>query len=521
VSDVRAGGGVRLAELVALLSLGTDLGLGQPMEHVIRESLIALQLADRLGLDEQEREVLYYSGLLAWVGCHTDAYEQAKWFGDDLAVKADAYTFDLDRPLSAAAFMFKYLGGAGRPFAARVRYAVEFAAGGRHAIEQMLTNHYLAADQLAERLGLSDAVRASLVQTYERWDGKNTPLGLRGDQIHLTSRIISLADVVEVFHRHGGVDAAVEVASQRSGSQFDPALVELFCREAQTIFGTLGSTAAWDDVLDAEPLLEELVAETELDGMLEAIGEFGDLKSPWRIGHSSGVARLVTGAAHGVGLSGDDATLLRRAAFVHDIGMLGVSNAVLDKPSTLSESDVERIRLHPYLGERMLTMSSALTPLATIVAEHHERLDGSGYPGRLAGHAISLPGRILAAADTYQSMTQPRPHRAAFTAVAAATELRAEVKAGRLDGDAVDAVLRADGHRVRRGRQWPVGLTTREVEVLRLVACGLSNKEIAHRMSISRKTVGSHVEHVYSKIGCSSRAQASLFAMKHGLAGDT
>jgi HD-GYP domain-containing protein (c-di-GMP phosphodiesterase class II) len=509
-----------LAELVALLSLGTDLGLGQPMEHVIRECLIALALADRLGLDEADRVVLYYSGLLAWVGCHTDAYEQAKWFGDDLAVKADAYTYEIRRPVSAAAFMFKYAGGAGRPLAERARTAVAFVAGGRHAIEQMLTNHYLAADALAERLGVSDAARASLEQTYERWDGKNTPLGLTGERIHLTSRLISLADVVEVFHHHGGTEAAVAVARERSGSQFDPALVELFCQEAPSLFEALDATPSWAAVLDAEPSLGHVVPDAELDDRLAAIGDFSDLKSPWRIGHSRGVSALAADAAQGIGLPAEDVTTLRRAALVHDIGMLGVTNAIWDKRGPLSDPELERVRLHPYLGERMLSTSSALAPLAAVVAEHHERLDGSGYPGRLSGIAISPSGRVLAAADTYHALTEPRPHRPARPAPEAATELRAEATAGRLDGDAVDAVLRAAGHRVRRGRQWPNGLTTREVEVLRLVACGLSNKEIAHEMVISRKTVGSHIEHVYTKIGCSNRAQASLFAMKHGLANE-
>jgi HD-GYP domain-containing protein (c-di-GMP phosphodiesterase class II)/DNA-binding CsgD family transcriptional regulator len=364
-------------------------------------------------------------------------------------------------------------------------------------------------------------VRASLEQTYERWDGKNTPLRLRGEQIHLTSRLICLADVVEVFHRLGGVEAAVAVARERSGSQFDPDLVELFCQEAAGLFESLDATTSWSAVLDAEPRLGQLVPDRELDARLEAIGDFSDLKSPWRNGHAREVAALASEAAQGVGLPSHEVTTVRRAALVHDIGMLGVSNAIWDKRGPLSDSELERVRLHPYLGERMLASTSALAPLAAVVAEHHERLDGSGYPGRLSGNAVSPSGRVLGAADTYHAMIEPRPHREARSVSAAATELRGEVTAGRLDGDAVDAVLRAAGHKVLRGRRWPAGLTTREVEVLRLVACGLSNKEIAHRMVISRKTVGSHIEHVYSKIGCSNRALASLFAMKHGLTSDT
>jgi DNA-binding CsgD family transcriptional regulator len=202
---------------------------------------------------------------------------------------------------------------------------------------------------------------------------------------------------------------------------------------------------------------------------------------------------------------------------VHDLGRLGVSNAIWDKRGELTHSEMERVRMHPYLSERMLSFSPALIPLGQIAVQHHEHLDGSGYPRGLSGDAISLSGRILAAADVYHAMTEMRPHRPALSPEEAASELRAEVKAGRLDGDTADAVLRAAGHRIKRRRQWPAGLTGREVEVLRLLARGLSNKEIASELVISRKTAGNHIEHIYTKIGVSNRARASLFAMKHGL----
>jgi HD domain len=249
------GATVRLAELVALLSLGTDLGLGQPMEHMIRACLIALRLAEREALDESGRGVVYYSGLLAWVGCHTDAYEQAKWLGDDLAAKLDAhYCYDLGKAGPAAAFMVKYLGGAGLPLLQRVRTGARFAGDGRRALAAMALNHYLATDELAARLGLSEQVRASLGQSYERWDGKGAR-GLRGDQIAISSRLINLADVVEVYWRAGGIDAAIAVARERSGTQFDPDLVEVFCQRAALIFDELDAAASWDLVLDSEPSL--------------------------------------------------------------------------------------------------------------------------------------------------------------------------------------------------------------------------------------------------------------------------
>ncbi|HEY4990547.1 MAG TPA: HD domain-containing phosphohydrolase [Nakamurella sp.] len=508
---------VRRAELVALLSLGTDLGLGQPMEHMIRACLIALRLAERVGLDDVERGVVYYSGLLAWVGCHTDAYEQAKWLGDDLSVKSDThYEYDFGKAGPAAAFLLKHIGGAGSPLLQRARIGMRFMGDGRRALAALAENHYLATDALADGLGLGEHVRTSLKESYERWDGKGA-CGLRGEQIGIGSRLVNLADVVEVFRRTGGVEAAIAVARERSGTQFDPGIVELFCEQAALIFADLDAAASWELVIDSEPSLAAVVAGDELDGALAAIGEFAELKSPWLMGHSRGVADLAGEAARGLGLPESDVTALRRAAFVHDIGRLGVSNAVWDKPGELTQSELERVRLHPYLTERMLSFSAALAPLGSIAGQHHERLDGSGYPRGLSGDAISHAGRVLAAADVYHAMTAARPHRPALTAAEAAVALRAQVASSRLDGAAVDAVLRAAGHRVRRRREWPAGLTPREVEIVRLLARGLTARAIADRLGISPKTAGSHIEHIYLKTGASNRAQLSLFAMKYEL----
>ena len=506
---------MRLAELLAMISLGTDLGLGQPMEHAMRQSLIALRLAERLGLDETTRAVVYYVGLIAWVGCHVDAYEQAKWFGDDMALKADAHHVDMTG-LPARAFVVTHV-GAGRGLVQRARLGVRFVGDGRRAASEMIENHWLATNELAARLGLGPQVRESLYQTFERWDGKGVPAQVEGSEILMPARLVNLADVVEVYHRTGGVDAAVAVARERSGTQFDPVLVDVFCSEAPRLFGDIDSVTTWPAVIEAEPALEIVLSDEELGSALEAIADFTDLKSPWTIGHSRGVADLACAATTTYGLSDAEAGLVRRAGLVHDLGRLGVSNAIWDKRGTLTPAELERVRLHPYLTERMLASSGALAAVGAIAVQHHERLDGSGYPRGLSGDAIAPVGRILAAADAYHAMTEPRPHRAARTAEEAATELRAGARRALFDADAVDAVLRTAGHPARRRREWPAGLTNREIEVLRLLVRGLSNKEIAERLVISRKTAGSHVEHIYSKIGVSNRARASLFAMKHGL----
>jgi HD-GYP domain-containing protein (c-di-GMP phosphodiesterase class II) len=506
---------VRLSELVAVLSLVSDLGMGRPMEHAMRQCLIALRLGERAGLDDAARECTYYAGLLAWVGCHVDAYEQAKWFGDDHALKSDFHSVDFGEARAALAWTMRHV-GPDQPLLRRLRTGLRFvSSGGIQDMEAMLANHWRAVESLALTLGLDEHVRTTIKQTFERWDGKGAPDSAKGEEILLTSRLVNLADVVEIYHQSGGVEAAIAVARERRGTQFDPDVVDLFCDEATELFEALDGITSWDSVIAAAPGLAEPLAAGDLDAALEGIADFTDVKSPYTLGHSRGVSDVAGAAAADLGL--DEAGDVRRAALLHDIGRLGVSNAIWDKEQALSVAEAERVRLHPYLTERTLASSPGLRHLGAIAIEHHERMDGSGYPRGLRGEAITPAGRVLAAADMYHAKLEPRPHRPALDPLDAATALRDEVRAGRLDGDAVDAVLGAAGHRTRRRRESVAGLTQREIEVLRLVATGLSNKEVAHQLGIARKTVGNHIEHIYVKIGVTNRALASLFAAQHGL----
>jgi HD-GYP domain-containing protein (c-di-GMP phosphodiesterase class II) len=510
-----AGSRVRLAELVASLSLATDLGLGQPMEHVLRSCVLGLSLAEDVGLDESERAVVYYVTLVAWLGCHADSYEQAAWFGDDIALRADAQMVDSAGP-ELTAFVLRHLGRGDPPWRRALRVG-SLLLPGREGMPEMASTHCLIAGQFAMRLGLGPEVRDPLQHVFERWDGKGAPAKLAGEQIALAARIVVIADIVEAFRRVGGVEAAVGVARRRAGGQFDPGLATHVCEHADALLGGLDQATAWDAAIAAEPALAGGLTELQLDSALEAVADFADLKSPYTTGHSRGVAGRVAGAARLAGLGDAEADELRRAGLLHDVGRLGVPNTIWDKPGPLTETEMERVRMHPYLTQRTFSRSTRLAALARLAAEHHERLDGSGYPRALAGGALSPEARLLAAADSYQAMTEPRPHRAARDGDAIAGELRREVADGRLDADAVDAVLGAAGHRVPRRREGPAGLTRREVEVLVLVARGLSNKAIAERLVISPKTAGNHIEHIYAKLGCSTRAAASLFAMQNGL----
>jgi HD-GYP domain-containing protein (c-di-GMP phosphodiesterase class II) len=260
------------------------------------------------------------------------------------------------------------------------------------------------------------------------------------------------------------------------------------------------------------------VSEHGLDEVCRAFGDAVDLKSPFHHGHSAGVGELAAAAGKRLGLSAPEITALRRAAYLHDLGRAAVPNGIWEKPGALTSSDWERVRLHAYHGERVLTRCGPLAALAPLVGMHHERLDGSGYHRQTTAPFLPMAARVLAAADAYQAMTQARAHRLALTAEGAGAELAAEAAAGRLDADAVGAVLAAAGQPVAPVRRpVPGGLTDRQVEVLRLVAQGLSNPQIATLLVVSRRTAERHVQDIYARIGVSSRAAAALFAMEHDL----
>jgi HD-GYP domain-containing protein (c-di-GMP phosphodiesterase class II) len=229
------------------------------------------------------------------------------------------------------------------------------------------------------------------------------------------------------------------------------------------------------------------------------------------------VAGLSARAAELCGLPEQDVTTLRRAALVHDIGMHGVPATILDKPGPLTATESERMRMHAYYTERMLARPAALARIGAVAALANERLDGSGYHRGLSGSAIPASGRILAAADAFQAMSEPRPHRPALSAKVAVDALHADVRAGRLASAAVEAVLAAAGQRRAKRHSGPAGLTAREVEVLILVARGASNKQVARALGITTKTAGTHIERIYAKIGASTRSTATLFAMQYGL----
>jgi HD-GYP domain-containing protein (c-di-GMP phosphodiesterase class II) len=507
-----------LAELVAALSYGADLGLGQPMQHCLRQTVIALRLADMLGTEPEQRAATYYLGMLMNAYCHADATEQAAWFGDEIAFKAAAFETLGMNTAQLVAFMLRGVAGHGG-VRERAKRLATFPVAGKRALLSFPGTHSTLGAQFASQLGLDESTCTAVAHSYEQWDGKGQPRRLSREEISLPARIVQLAGPVETFSRRHGVPVALEVARNQRGKLFDPAVVDALCDNAVSVFDALDDASQWDAILEAEPGTPLRVAGDNLDRVLGAMADLVDIKTPFMAGHSRGVADLAAEAGRIAGMTSGEVALLRRAGWLHDLGRLGVPNTVWDKPGTLTAAEFERARMHAYLGERMLAQVSALDDVRQTAARHHERLDGSGYPRGLDGATLSPTDRLLAVADTYHAMTEPRPHRRAVEADRAADQIRAEGRSGRLDGDAVRAVLKAAGHRIPAAHDRPGALTSRETHVLRLLARGHTNRQIAQQLAISPKTVSNHVEHIYSKLGVSSRAAATLYATQHGLTG--
>jgi HD-GYP domain-containing protein (c-di-GMP phosphodiesterase class II) len=506
---------VRLAELVASLSLATDLGLGQPQEHVLRQTVIAARLATLAGLSEDDRAATFYVSLLAWVGCISDSHELAHWFGDDRQLRADSYQLDkVGWPMMR--MMIDHVAAGSGPVR-RMTMIGRFLAGGfRDAMGTYIT-HCQTTGDIAERLGLDQRVSRSLTQAFERWDGKGFPGTARGDEIEPVMRIVQIADDSEVFLRADGPDAAVDMLKARRGTEFDPHLVDLCAAHADEIFGDLATVDAWELVIAGCSALDRPVDDESLDSVLEIFADYADLKSPRTLGHSRAVAALVAGAAPVLGLSARQSTLATRAALVHRLGAIGVSTGIWNKPGPLTSMEWERVRTVPYLTERILCRQARLAEIGMLAAMCHERMDGSGYPRGVRGAAIPVPARLLAAADAYQSLAEDRPDRPALAFAEREAHLRTAVDAGQLDAAASSAVLAAAGHVVRRRQARVNGLTAREVEVLALLVRGLSNRQIAERLTITPRTAATHIEHIFAKTGVATRGAAAVFALRHGL----
>jgi HD-GYP domain-containing protein (c-di-GMP phosphodiesterase class II) len=506
---------LRVAELLAGLSLVADVGMGLEPGEAGRAGLVAMELAALA--DAPDPGDVYYTALLQHVGCTAYAHEAARMLGgDELAVKRAAVHTDFARPRDVARTYLPHLAPSAR-LATRIAAAGTAAVRARQIVQGYSRANCEVAAHTAERIGLGPGVVTGLLDVYEQWDGKGGPRRLRGAAIAQSARIVQVAATAALFHGVGGRAAAVEALRRRAGRALDPALVELLTCRGGAALGVLDSV---DDpvaaVVGAEPQPAlTFSAPNALDRICRAFGELVDIKTPLHHGHCTGVAALATTAAERSGLATDE---VYRAALVHDLGRASVPNGVWERRGPLTWPEQERMRLHAYHSERVLARCGPLASIARLAGTHHERLDGSGYHRGARAASLGPAERLLAAADVLHALTEHRAHRPARTADEAAAVLDAEAAARRLDADAVRAVVEAAGGSVKRVRTpRPAGLTERQVEVLRLLAHGLSNPEIARRLVISRRTAEHHVQDVYSRIGVSSRAAAALYALEHDL----
>ena len=505
-------GPVELAEFTAALSLAADQAAGLSLEHGLRTCLLATRLARRAGAGAGELREVYYTALLRSIGCTSDAHEQARLFGDEIAARRHL-NLAAHLPAGELLGVLARHSGAGDPPVRRAVAMGRTLAVSRSLPRRVAAAHCETAQRLSGRLSLPASVSGALHAVFEHWDGSGWPEGRAGAQIPVAARFAQLSyDALLLHEHHGGIGRIAGLA----GTCYDPGIAALL--RADDTAEITEIVSPWEEVLAAEPGGPTPLDDAQLDAACEAAADFADLKSPWLLGHSRGVAELAEAAAWRTGLDAARVAGLRRAALLHDLGRAGIPSGIWDRPGPLRDSEWELVRLHGYYAERALARSPRLAPLGVIAGAHHERLDGSGYHRGSAGPQLPAEARLLAAADCYQAMTHPRPHRDRQQPDRAAAELQAQVRAGRLDGATVQAVLAVAGHTGQASRHvFPAGLSDREAQVLALLARGHSNRQIAGQLGITPKTAGHHVEHLYAKIGVSTRAAAALFALEHGL----
>jgi HD-GYP domain-containing protein (c-di-GMP phosphodiesterase class II) len=383
-------------------------------------------------------------------------------------------------------------------------------------MQEVSRAHCEVAAQLAGRFGFDSAFCQELLSVFERWDGTGVPNKQKGETLPLALRVAHIASEANVGHRLGGVEGAIALVRKRAARQLDPELAERFVSVAAHACAGLDHPSPWTAAMDAEPPPQRTAEPDDIEEGLLALAHLADLKCRYTRDHSTAVSTLCARAAQQLGLGLEHERNLRWAGLLHDVGRVAVTAAIWEKPAPLTDAERERIRLHTYAGERVLAHVPALRACAEIATLAHERLDGSGYHRRLPASELSMSARILAAADVFQALREDRPHRAALASERAASELGSMATSGALCPDAVRAVLAGARHSAPAQLR-PAGLTKREVEVLGLVARGLTNKEIASALGISAKTAGHHVQHVFEKLGVRTRAAATLIAMQRGL----
>jgi len=509
---------IRLAELLGRLSLAFDIANDYPPVKAIRSTVLAVELGARAGASVEVLRDTYWVTLLAYLGGTGFAHEQGLiGAGNDLAVRNAMSMFSVDNPLRSARGVLQRIAPQAS-LARRLRILGSIVTDHDH-VERFHRTICDASAQLTEIIGAGPRIMSALEQMCERWDGRGAPSQVEGEAMVLPMRLHHIGHIVEIAHHRDGRTAAAAVVRRRAGRHFDPGLASVLLEAQAPLFDAIEDPRVFERFMQLEPEPIEWADERRIDDVAHALAIFTDLKSPIFMLHSTGVAALAERAADQLGLPADEIRTLRLAALLHDIGRVSVPNSIWTHAGPLDWSAWERVRLTPYYTGRILGPVPALAPVAEIATAAHERLDGSGYPQHRTAQSLSLPARVLAAADMAFAISEDRPYRGALSSEAIARELIAEVTAGRLDGKAVDAVLASLGLPDRAPQPSPsYGLSDRELEVSQLLARGKSNKEIGALLHISPRTVQIHVARIFDKLGVRSRAGAAIWLIEHNLA---
>ncbi len=408
---------LRLSEILSALSYALDITEGQPEGHSVRTCLIGMRIAQGAALPPAQRGPLFYALLLKDLGCSSNAARLCSLFGaDDRGLKRDHRLTDWSSPLPSLAYALRHAVPEASPMA-RVLRVASIGAREKGAGRAMTQTRCDRGAEIAALLGFTEATQAAIRSLDEHWDGRGMPLGLKGEAIPLLGRIVGLAQTVEVFASTFGVEAAMAIAAERRGTWFDPLLVDglrSFRRDHGFWSLVLGPDPR-AHLSAIEPEEQALVAdEATLDLIAQAFARVIDAKSPYTYRHSEGVAEFAEAIGRARGFDGDELRDLRRAALLHDIGKLGVSNSILDKPGRLTEVETTQIRLHPQFTQRILEPVRAFAGIVEIASAHHERLDGKGYHRGLPGAELCPLTRALAVADVCEALSADRPYRAAM-----------------------------------------------------------------------------------------------------------